>query len=254
MNIVFALLRAESIKLRRSWALGFAILCPCIALIFGVVLAIYSLHSSARISLSYESWVVFILMLWAGMILTFFVAISAAQLAGFEHQNQQWKHLDALPLPRWATYLAKQTVLSALILSAHVLLLAGMLIAGLFIHLFHSSGGFGQPPWSLLLGGIGLCFGASLFMQAIQHWIAMRFPNIALSIGSVLLGLVGGVTISGGTQGRYYPWSMPGRIWTEWLPGMQAAPRPWLVLAVSLVGFGAVVFLGCLDANRRQAI
>lgn len=252
MSTMIALLKAESMKLRRNWALGLAIVCPAIVLIFGVVMALYSLDRSGQNRMSYESWTGFMLLLWAGMILTFFVAISAAQLAGFEHHNHQWKHLNALPLPRWATYLAKQTVLSGLILAAHLLLAAGILVSGFLIHFLHGGGAFGQPPWMLLLGGTGLCFGASLFMQAIQHWIAMRFPNLALSIGSALLGLVGGIALSGDAKGRWYPWVMPGQALTEWFPNMQKDPRPGTVLLISLAGCAFITMLACLDANRRE--
>lgn len=249
MNIGANLVIAESIKMRRSFAFGLSIISPGIILTIGLLIGLYTPDITS------EAWVRIVFTGWAALILPIFVALCATQLAGIEHRNHMWKHLDAQPLARWQTFLAKQTMLNLIVLFAHMILLAGILVFGGIISLFHHRSGFGHPSWTLVVGCTALCFVASMFMQAIQHWIAMQFSNVIITIGSGFLGLMGVILVSNNaTSSRFYPWSMSMQCISELFPEMRNNSRPLLVLGVSLVGFLAISLLGCHYANRREIL
>ena len=61
------------------------------------------------------------LSVWAIFMLPLLITLETALLAGVEHTEKQWKHLLALPVPRYTVYLAK-------LLTALLLMLAGTLL------------------------------------------------------------------------------------------------------------------------------
>jgi len=250
VSLAIDLTKAELIKLRRSYVFGLTIIFPCTILIGLLMLGIYNDE------FNYQSWLKVTLTSWAYLILPFFTALATFLLAGLEHRNSQWKHIDALPTPRWKIYLAKQSIHNLTMLFAHVVLLLGILICGGIIYAFHSKT-FGAPPLKLIFGGVAICYLSSLFMQSFHHWIAIRYSSVAISLGSALLGLFSLAFMGDGETiiiGRYYPWAYAGQAITEWFPGFHNHPHPWMIVGLSLVGWALFAAIGCREVSRREII
>ena len=64
------------------------------------------------------------------------IALVTALLNGIEHSDKQWKHLFALPVPRWAVYFAKLIVAQGLILTSTLVLALFTAIVGVVGYVF----------------------------------------------------------------------------------------------------------------------
>ena len=123
MNLL-AVLRAELLKLRGTLALWMCLIAP------GLVVAMTVLQIAFRFSKPvdiepHDAWMMLaraIESLWAFLMLPLFLTLEAALLAAVEHGNQQWKHLFALPVPRYRQLTAKWLVLTALLIAASLLI------------------------------------------------------------------------------------------------------------------------------------
>ena len=109
MTALVRALRAETLKMKRTLALWLAIIAP-----LGMVglQLIGALQRGEQYVRQFENvWVRFgqeMFVFFGFLIVPLFVALETALLGGLEHRSDQWKHLYALPLPRWTVYAAKQ--------------------------------------------------------------------------------------------------------------------------------------------------
>ena len=172
-------LSAEVLKYRRTSALWLALGLPLavellLLLIFFVVPDVRKLSLAGRWNFFTHSP----LTTWIQTFLPLGLGIIAALALGLEHQDNQWKHVLVLGPTRVMVYLAKVLAVTALILSASVVLaLSGLVVGGLFT-------GFHGIPWAEVGRGAGLAFLGSLGMISLQTWLATRFRAIGLSIGA----------------------------------------------------------------------
>jgi hypothetical protein len=167
-------------------------------------------------------------------------------LLNLEHQNQQWKNLNSLPVRRWKHLAAKQLMLGALLLLAHLLLLAGFYLGGWALN---------RETPSLLLAArvLGIIFAASWAMIGAHTWLAARFSHLGVNLG---LGITGVTLIMATSRwpemARFYPWAMPGMGLMDWM-GLDNPATPWLVVGVSLAMGTLLMGLACWDADWRES-
>jgi len=198
-----------------------------------------TLLQSGDLRLSWAEWVKMIHLGWAGLFLPLHAALMASLLMAPEHDNQQWKHLLALPLPRASIFLGKSLMALLLLGASSLTLQALSLGAGLGIHLLHPSVLQGPPLWRthLTLLGLHACSALPLMLVplAFSRFYRGAGPALGLAICASAISLV----ISEGWPSRVYPWSLPyisgntflstGRLWD---PLMLAA----ILLSLTLVG------------------
>ncbi|HHH81941.1 MAG TPA: hypothetical protein ENL35_03015, partial [Chloroflexi bacterium] len=179
-------LAAEALKLKRTLALRLAfIIPPVIPLLYLVNYWQRGQFILGPIDVNPWLWMtqkVFIL--WTLFLLPLFIALETAFLGGPEHSSGAWKHLFALPIPRWAIYDAKLLVAKALIAVSTLVLCTSDIVMGLILRTFKPGIGFEAPiPWGRLGAYALRVYLASCLMITIHTWIALRWSNFALALG-----------------------------------------------------------------------
>lgn len=251
------LLRAtyiECFKLRRTLALWASLLVPLLITIMTTALGL-SRGTGARFlpeqTSPWDGMTGVVISLWCLVGLPLFVALMTALLAGLEHREHAWRHLFALPIPRWTIYIAKLLVGGGLLCLSACILAVGMAIEGVLIHVLRPDLGLSLPiPWNLTLLRTLSFVGASLFMLAVHTWVAIRWRSFVVAL---TLGIGGSVTTivlrnvnessSFAPVAQFVPWAQPYFAFTS--PQMS-------LFVVALIGGVLMSILGCLEVVRRD--
>ena len=251
MSALSRALRAETLKLRGTLALHLCVIAPAIVVLLVVLQMLVSGGRGGDRSAA-EAWQFFaqgILVLWAFLMLPLFVTLQSALLAGLEHNERQWKHLLALPVPRHVHYVAKLLVLAAIVVAATsvlvlLIVLAGSLLAAFAGDQFRIGG---APPWLFLASRAGATVGAAWFIVALHTWIAIRWSSFTVAVSVGMTATVMGFLIGQSPKyGHLYPWTMPMQVL-----GGEGEKIPF-VLCAGLVGGSIVALLGLWDYLRRD--
>src|SRR5262249_34538285 len=127
-------------KLRRSLMFWIALTAPFFVVLLAFIVghADFNRRPSAAL-LRANPWEVMgtALRMWAVLMLPLLLTLEAALSASLEHSSKQWKHLFALPVPRWSIYLAKTLTLLTLGAIAVVALWASILVGGYLLRMLH---------------------------------------------------------------------------------------------------------------------
>jgi hypothetical protein len=136
--------------------------------------------------------------------------------------------------------------------AASVILLGGILLAGIVLRTVTAEVRFGFPvPFASILLQIAKMTGLAFLPLAIQHWVSLRWRAFSVATG---FGIVATVTtfamlLAAGQYGNwpeYYPWA---------LPMLVVARQPHNIAAVMWISaiFGVIVTVaGCVDFCRRE--
>ena len=251
MSAQLRALSAELLKLRGTLALWMCLIAPAVVVALYVLQVSFSKIVPRPATDPAESWFFFtqsIFVLWSFLMLPLLVTLQSALLAGLEHNDNQWKHLLALPVPRRVHYLAKLLVLTGLVLAAFVVLLLLIPVGGWLLVLLKPAFGLhGLPPWPALVKSAAACFAASWLIVTLQTWIAIRWRSFTVAVAVGMSATVIGFLVGQSERfGHWYPWSMPMQVFAghgEHLP---------FVVAAGVLGGLAVTGLGLADYLRRE--
>src|SRR5689334_13780206 len=103
MPALFRALSAEVLKTKRTLALLVALALPMVVILMNMVIFL----RTRSFEEGSNAWTYFVgnnLVIWGLLMLTLYITLETALLAGLEHNQQGWKHLAALPIPRTAVY------------------------------------------------------------------------------------------------------------------------------------------------------
>lgn len=251
MNSLWRALSAESLKLKRTLALGLAFLAPLsIGFLLVVMFAKMGPGQGER-----DSWQDLVQdghMLWSLLLLPLFVTLQMGLLANLEHGNKAWKLIYAQPLPRWAIYVAKQIVSLALIALSMLVLVTVLFLAGRLVQLINPAFSFYRPfPWDKVALATAASFLAAWMIIAFHLWFSIRVPSFVASMAVGIVGTVAAVlVIQSDKYGPYYPWTLAGRSATMALVGKPFANS----VVIGVVGGLIIAVLGCWDASRREVV
>ena len=243
-------LAAEAIKLRNTLALWMCLIAPAVVVLLYLMMALSSKRAPqpADAAEAWSGWFRAVSGLWSFLMLPLFITLEAALLAGLEHANQQWKHLFALPLPRWQHYAAKLVALFVLVTLASAALLPLSLLGGWAV-------GFGRGVTALQgipeLGTFPLQLVASIaaaaFMVALHAFVSLRWRSFTASVAFGMAATVCGFLISQSDRwGHWYPWGLPMRVF---LPD---SPEFAFVVQYGLLGGLLTSLLGAWLFSRRE--
>ncbi|AIQ27191.1 hypothetical protein GC101_29730 [Paenibacillus sp. LMG 31459] len=199
MRPFLRIMSAERLKMSGSWVWLLVLISPLIALAVGAV--------ADRQPDGVFTWQVLLSamsVIHAMLFLPVLSGIFAALICRNEHSDGGWKLLLALPVRRTSVYLAKYTMVMALLAAVQLLFLAALLGMGLY------RGAEGAIPWELLLtslfGGWFACLPlAALQLAVSQGWSSFGAPlalNVCFTIPNILIA-------NSATYGPYYPWVQP---------------------------------------------
>lgn len=243
-------LSAESLKLKRTLALGLAFLAP-VAIGFLLV----AMFSDIPLSDEQDHWAILIQnghVFWSLLMLPLFVTLQMGLLANVEHGNKAWKLLYAQPLPRWTVYAAKQVISLALIGLSMIVLIGVLFVSGKLTQIISPELEFWKPfPWKTVAFATAVSFGASWLIVAFHMWFSIRVPSFVASMAVGIVGTVAAVlVIQSDKYGPYYPWTLPGLTAMNALNG-----RPYLTsLIIGLTGGVLLALAGCWEASRREVL
>jgi ABC-2 type transport system permease protein len=250
--------RVEVLKLRRTLALWAALLVPLLVVAMTTALNL-SRETGPRVAggpvTPWDSLMLnLVLFLWCLLGLPLFVALETALLAGLEHRENSWKHLFALPIPRWAIYAAKLLVGAGLVGLSSLVLAPGIGLEGLILLTFRPDQGLTTPiPWDLILGRSFSFTAAALLMLSIQTWVAIRWRSfvvpVGLGIGGTIAGLILGISGRSALLASYFPWSLPYAVLARDAASGHSQQN---ALFIGILGGVLVAGLGCWDVVRRD--
>jgi hypothetical protein len=252
MKTLIRILDAERLKLKRTLALWMAFIAPLsVALYIAVA---FLLGGEEMLPPSHEGvWSEFLQVVsifWALLMLPLFATLQTALLGGLEHRNGQWKHLYALPVPRWAVVLAKQMLAAALMALSHAALIVFAVAGGWMLWLLRPGLGFHAAiPWGPFLQRVGAVYLASWLILAVHTWVGLRWRNfvVALAVGIVLT--VAGMIAINSRWGSFYPWALAGGIVNALNKG---GPFRLAEFLFGSVGGIVAALLGCWEITRHD--
>ncbi|RAV19318.1 ABC transporter permease [Paenibacillus contaminans] len=199
MGTFVRILRSEWLKLRKSniWLLIFV--SPALASLVGFV-------SQSEAGKGEEWLLLFSYMgvTHALLFLPLLTGVFAAFICRYEHGGGGWKQVLALPISRTQLFVAKLTLVVALLAVSQLLFGAGLLAIGSFK-------GFASPvPWAILLRGLLGGLVATLPLAALQLSVSIAWASFAAPLAlNVIFTLPNMLVANSATYGPYYPWAQP---------------------------------------------
>ena len=176
MSLVRAL-HAELLKLKRTLAFRVIFVLPLLIALLQF-LVILRTKTYARGFNLWQTHPTNSFQIWAVFMMPLLIALVTALLNGIEHSDKQWKHLFALPVPRYAVYLAKLIVAQGLILTSTLVLAVLTVIVGVAgTYLRPELANAGPVPYVWLAKQVAFVWLASWLIIAIHTWISTRWAG-----------------------------------------------------------------------------
>ena len=254
MTALMRALSGEFLKMKRTLALLVALGLPMVV----VLINFFMFLRTKSFEAGSNGWNYFVssnMLIWGLLMLTLYITLETALLASLEHNQQGWKHLAALPIPRAAVYAAKQIMAMGMVaLSMAVIVLGSWASAALAhaLNLNPLAPFVGEFPWALLLRTAAQSYLLSLLIVAIHSWIATRFANFAFASAVGIAATVLSFFMSQDeAMMRLFPWSLPMN------PIMQLMGKEVnlaVPMAVSLVGALLVTVIGGWNIVTRDVL
>jgi hypothetical protein len=254
MTVMVRALKAEVLKMKRTLALWLAFAAPLVVVVF--ILVGYLDRGEEWLGTGLENvWVEFahsVDIFWALLMLPLFITLQTALLAGLEHQSEQWKHLYALPIPRWAVVVAKQAAAAALMGLSHLILICFTLLGGWLLWLLRPGLGFHVAiPWGRLLRPVATVYLASWLILAIHTWVALRWRSFVVASAAGIVPTVLGVIVVNSEWGSFYPWALAGLI----VNGLNKGESlPLLEFLLGSLGGLVAALVGGWEITRRESL
>ena len=242
-------LRAELLKLRRTPAFWIAFAAPALVIILALLM--YYERSAYYVKQGGPLWASLqksAFVLWSVLMLPLYITLETALLAGMEHGEDRWRNLLAMPVPRWSVYFAKLVIPCAMVLLSSLMLQLGCLLDGVILRRIRPVLRFPDPiPWTGAFTAAAVTLTAALLVIAIQHWVSLRLPAFAASVGfGVAATITGAIVINSGRYGPWWPWCLPAQL---------LATKPEVVahsLWYSSIGAVIVSVIGAVEFSRRE--
>jgi len=259
MTALVRALNAERLKMKRSLAWWLVALGP---LAVTAIVTLMYLQRPTNMSDTYvdNPWMSLAtngLSIWSALFVLLFIPLQTALLGNLEHRSEGWKQIFALPNPRWATYIAKQMIVLAMIAVSTLILLASALGAALLLGAANllPDQNFSAPidVFVLLRAGF-LGFVSAWLIIALHTWIALRWRSFAVASVVGIVATMGAIFAFNSDSGWYFPWAMPGLVNFAALGDGTGASTLPLILTVSIVGALVVTLFGAWDVTRRDVL
>ncbi len=249
--VLLRAMSAELLKLKGTLALWMCLIAPLTVVALNVLQLLVMDLGKRQPLAAEDAWERFMqgqLVMWGFLMLPLFVTLQASLLAGLEHGNQQWKHLLALPVPRYVHYLSKLFALITMMLLATTTLAALIPAGGLLLSAIKPQIGItGVVPWRMLLEQLAAMTLAALLITALQTWVAVRWRSFTVSVATGMVATVAGFLLAQSARfGHWYPWSMPVQV--------IAGDGQWVgfVMPSGGIGGAAVTLFALWDFQRRE--
>ena len=249
--------QVELIKLRRTLAFWMMLVAPLA--VVGLT-ALFNIRLDADASgAGSDAWAVMVrdtLGFWVVLMLPLFVALESALTAQLEHSQKMWKHLFALPAPRWTVYVAKLVVTIIIVGASTAVLMLGILVSGGLLQILSVRPDFQwsapNPSWDVAIRTAVLVFVLSWSMIALQTYISVRWSSFTVALGIGSLGtIVTFVFVRSDTLAQVIPWLLPFNALEPYIKQPTTLGFPLLVSLASTLLFTAV---GLWELNTKDIL
>ena len=252
MTYLLRAMSAELLKTKRTLAFWMTLVTPAVVCILQFLILMRYAGDYGR--QSGDAWLSTgqnVFGLWAILALPLFVTLETALLAQVEHSEKHWKHLFALPIPRWSVYAAKWLTGAYLLLLGQVFLGAFIVVTGLLARVLKPEMGFGPTiPLGWMAQVLGQMYLIALLMHSIHTWISLHFRSFTVAVGVGMAAAVSNIILINAEEGpRYFPWALA----VNALPQNEGAMLGY-ALAVGIAGGVLLAFLGGWEVTRRDVL
>lgn len=238
----------ETLKLKRTLALRMIFIAPILVALLALLVQSAAI-ARGRGDLSatlWESHARNFLTVWAVFLLPLLITLESALLCGIEHGDKQWKHIFALPLPRYAIFTAKFLMVQGLTLLSTLVLCFLIIVSGWMLILWTPSLAHTGlvPLWSILTRALQCWLAAGLILSA-NLWIALRWPSSTVALGAGIGGTFFALFATSAEGAKYYPWLLPFNV-------VSNSDRLLVSLMIGIGGGLLIAVLSCIDFCRRE--
>jgi len=239
-------LHAETLKLKRTLALRMIFVAPLLV----ATLQFFAIWKQQRPGANFNLWETMpkgTLGIWAVFMLPLLITLETALINGVEHGEKQWKHIFALPIPRYAVYIAKLLIAQTLAAASTLVLCALTVLVGLSLtrlrpELSHA----GAIPYVWILKYGAFVWLAAWLIISIHTWVSVRWPGFALALGTGIGGTFFAIFAASAGMGKYYPWLLPVNV--------LSVERFAAALSLGAVGGVIAAVIGCVEFVRRDVV
>ena len=239
-------LNSELLKLKRTLAFRVVFVLPLLI----AVLQFFVILRTKKYAPGFNLWQTHptnSFQIWAVFMMPLLITLETALLNGIEHSDRQWKHIFALPVPRYSVYVAKVIVAQALILISTLTLAALTVVVGwAAMYLRPELANSGPAPYGSLAKYATFVWLASWLIIAIHTWISVRWSGFPIPLGAGIGGTFFALFAASAAVGKYYPWLLPMNIFLE--------GRFTSAIVLGVVGGIVAVAIGCVEFVRRDVL
>ena len=246
MRMLLRALSAESIKLKRTLALWLVAGAPAVVILLTIFVALNQAKGGARVDVL-RAMNQGAIGVWSVFMLPLFIVLETALVSAIDHNAKSWKHIYALPVPRWSIYVAKLLMGLALVTASSVIFWLGLVTTGLILRFLWPATYFiNANIWVEIFKPLAIIWLAALLIFALHTWISIRWSSFALTTGIGVTGVFFALFAASAWVGKYYPWLLP---LNSRAPGREA-----MALILGIGGGIIVSILGCWEVTRRDVL
>lgn len=213
MRHIWALLRVECLKMKRSLALLMVLAGPAMVVLLNTGMFLKGGNWQVAGQAQWQSFWAGNLALWAYFMLPLMIALLTALLNHLEHKNAGWRLMFCLPVSPGSLFFCKALLALVFICAANAAL--WLLCAGMQFFLQSlSPAGLNEltiaaannaPAWGAM-ALLKICL-ACLPVLVIQHALSWRFANIVAPLALGVCATMGVLQIGNSEYWVYFPWS-----------------------------------------------
>jgi hypothetical protein len=246
MKMLLRALSAESLKLKRTLALWLVAGAPMVVILLTIFVVLNMARNGAHVDIM-RAMNQGPIGVWAVFMLPLFIVLETALVSGIDHNSKSWKHIYALPVPRWTIYIAKLLMGLALITASSIVFWLGLVTTGLVLRLlWPESYMINVDIWLGILQPLAIIWLAALLIVALHTWITIRWSSFALTTGIGVAGVFFALFAASAWVGKYYPWLLP--------LNSRSPDREAIALTLGIAGGIIVSILGCWEVTRRDVL
>ena len=240
--MLFKLLKAERMKLKRSpvW-LAFLIM-PIIPAFLGSANYVYQQAVLTREW--YSLWTQHTLFT-DYFFLPIMLGVYCAYIMRLEYANHNWNKLFTMPASRSMVFLSK------FIMAAVMLMLSEIWICALFVISGHIVG-LANPPWGIIAQWCAFGTLGGMVMVSIQILLSMFIKSFALPVGLSFAGGLSGIVFLAKKLGHIWPYSLMSYGMNANAPQELTQSGYGQFVFVCVVYIAIFTFIGSIVAARRD--
>ena len=190
--------RAEKMKIRHSMVWLFFLVVPVLPAIMGT--GNYMMNTEILKSEWYSLWTQHTLF-YSNFFYGPLIGIYCSYLWRLEHLNYNWNHCMTAPVPVECVFLSKLIQVCRMTLFTQLWTWILYFLCGKY------AGLPGLPPVDMLIWLFRGAFGG-MAAAALQLVLSMKIRSFALPVGIGLAGSIGGLLLSNGGYGLFWPYSL----------------------------------------------